>query len=339
MAVTSGSQVVLCCLPIRFDTYSGCSHGCKYCFARKKQDLEKIEATGTAQNIRDWVDGKRTTTTNWCDWNIPLHWGGLSDPFQPAEKIKRRSLECLKVFAETKYPFVVSTKGRLVAEPEYLDLIQKCNCVVQISMVCSKYDVLEPGCPSYKERMEILRKVSAVAKRTIVRIQPYMPEVYKDVLGNIPLIKEAGAYGIIVEGMKFARGKPGMVKVGGDCCYPISVLRPQFENIKAEAHAQGLRFFVGENRLRAMGDDMCCCGIENLEGFKGNDYNLCTIINGKAAEPSPAQKKIGTAKCFNCIHQTTEAGIKLERQSFCTAMKNEYENAKEYYKRFFGIKA
>ena len=36
---------------------------------------------------------------------------------------------------------MVSTKGKIIADKEYLDLIKSCNCVVQISMVCDKYDV------------------------------------------------------------------------------------------------------------------------------------------------------------------------------------------------------
>ena len=85
----------------------------------------------------------------------------MSDPFQPVEKQIRASYECLKLLAETKYPFVVSTKGRLIADPEYLDLLAQCNCVLQISMVCSKYDRLERGTPSYEERLAILKTVSA----------------------------------------------------------------------------------------------------------------------------------------------------------------------------------
>lgn len=34
-----GSQIVLCDLPIRFDTYKGCSHNCKYCFVQRKKDM------------------------------------------------------------------------------------------------------------------------------------------------------------------------------------------------------------------------------------------------------------------------------------------------------------
>ena len=38
-----GSQIVLCDVPIRFDTYKGCSHGCKYCFVYRKYNISKIK--------------------------------------------------------------------------------------------------------------------------------------------------------------------------------------------------------------------------------------------------------------------------------------------------------
>lgn len=198
MGCKCGSQIILCNLPVRFDTYRGCSHGCRYCFAQKKNDISHIERDESVDGLRSFIEGKRGNETEWCDWNIPIHWGGMSDPFQPVEKQIRASYECLKLLAETKYPFVVSTKGRLIADPEYLDLLAQCNCVLQISMVCSKYDRLERGTPSYEERLTILKTVSARVQRTIVRIQPYMPEVFHDVMKNIPRIAEAGAYGVMI---------------------------------------------------------------------------------------------------------------------------------------------
>ena len=83
--------------------------------------------------------------------------GGLSDPFQPAERELGISLKALEVFSETGYPFIVSTKGRLVAEEPYLSLLRECNAVVQISMVCSSYDRMEPGAPTFEERLEMVR--------------------------------------------------------------------------------------------------------------------------------------------------------------------------------------
>ncbi|WP_207746732.1 radical SAM protein [Anaerotruncus colihominis] len=337
MSCKCGSQITLCNLPIRFDTYTGCSHGCRYCFVQKKNgQLEAVKKGDDAKALKAFIDGKRTGETRWCDWNIPVHWGGMSDPFQPIEKKYGYSLECLKLLAETHYPFVVSTKGQLLAADEYLDLLSRCNCVVQISMVCSKYDQLERGAPPFEERLEILRKVSPRVKRTIVRIQPYMPEVFREVMANIPRIAEAGAHGIVVEGMKFAKKKPGLVRIGGDSVYPIEILRRDFEQIKTEAHRHGLKFYSGENRLRNMGDDMTCCGIEGLEGFRPNTYNICMMINGKNPQPTELMKTIGTAEAFKTLDQNAGSGQKIAKQSLAGIMQRELAQKTDYYKKIFG---
>ena len=333
-----GSQCVLCNLPIRFDTYSGCSHACRYCFVQRKSDLKKIKKDETAKSLRSFIEGNRTAETAWCDWNIPIHWGGMSDPFQPCEKAVGVSLECLKVFAETQYPFVVSTKGRLVVHPDYLELLSKCNCVVQISMVCSRYDKLELGCPPWEERLEMVRTLAKHVKRVIIRTQPYMPEVFEDVMANIKKYAEAGAYGIILEGMKFAKAKKGLVRVGGDCCYPLDVLRRDFERIKAECHKHGLKFYSGENRLRPMGDSMTCCGIDGLEGFKGNDYNVCMIMNGQDPQPTEKMKEIGSGGCFKTLYQAAGSGPKIRAQSFYGLMQKELRDKREFYEEVFGLR-
>ena len=298
MGCKCGSQIILCNLPVRFDTYRGCSHGCRYCFAQKKNDISHIERDESVDGLRSFIEGKRGNETEWCDWNIPIHWGGMSDPFQPVEKQIRASYECLKLLAETKYPFVVSTKGRLIADPEYLDLLAQCNCVLQISMVCSKYDRLERGTPSYEERLAILKTVSARVQRTIVRIQPYMPEVFHDVMKNIPRIAEAGAYGVIVEGMKF---------------------------------------YSGENRLRAMGDSMTCCGIDGLPGFRPNEYNLCMLMNGKNPEPTEKMKEVGTGGPFKTLNQSAGSGRKIAKQSFYGLMQEELAKKTDYHRKVFGL--
>lgn len=324
--IACGSQVILCDVPIRFDTYKGCSHACKYCFVKRKTDITQIEAQNCIKSLVGFINGKRNAETNWCDWNIPLHWGGLSDPFQPCEKQYRISYECLKVLAKTKYPFIVSTKGKLIAEKEYLALIKECNCVVQISMICSKYDVLEPGCPTYEERLKIVEKVSKVAKRVNVRVQPYMPEIFNDLMNNIPRLAKAGAYGIQIEGMKFTKKVDGMVKIGGDYCYPVEILKRDFRKIRKECHKYGLKFYCAENRLRYMGDDMCCCGIDGIEGFKGNTFNLCHFYNGDIQKPTDAMQEESTAIAFHSLHQTGSNYKEIKHCSFVEQMLKEYKS-------------
>lgn len=333
-----GTQVILCNLPVRFDTYYGCTHGCRYCFAQKKRGIAKVGRDEGVESLRSFINGNRNHETRWCDWKIPLHWGGMSDPFQPIEKVKRYSYECLKLLAETQYPFVVSTKGALAATDEYLDLLAKCNCVVQISMVCSKYDRIEKGAPTYEERLEMCRKIAPRVKRLIVRVQPYMVEVFDDVMKNIPRLAEAGVYGAVFEGMKFYKKKPGLVKVGGDMCYPVDILRSHFMKLKEACHQHGMKFYSGENRLRMMGDSVTCCGIDGLEGFVDNRFNICMMMNGAQTEPTEKMKEVGTAECFHSLHQQAGARKIFSQKSFAEAMADEYREKPESFKAMFGFK-
>lgn len=326
MGVDCGSQAVLCEYPVRLDTYSGCSHGCKYCFARTKVDIEKVTMKNCAKQLRGFIEGKRNGVTKWCDWAIPLHWGGLSDPFQPVERRAGASLECLKIFAETKYPVIISTKGKLITEEPYLSILRECNAVVQVSMVCSSYDRMEPGAPSFEERLSMVARLAGNCRRVIVRAQPYITGVKREFLSNIPRFAKAGAHGVTVEGMKFKKGKPGLVKVRGDYCYPEDLLEAHYALIRDACHDAGLAFFCAENRLRPMGDSSACCGCGDLPGFRGNRFNAVSLLNGIDCAPTERMKEVGTAMCFKAIHQSPGSSIELRKESFASQMAKETES-------------
>ena len=332
-----GSQCFLCNLPIRFDTYKGCSHACKYCFAKKFLDISKIKIDEGPKALEDFIKGKRNIETRWCDWNIPIHWGGMSDPFQPCEKIHKISFDCLKVFERTQYPFVVSTKGKIIVEKEYLDLIEKCNCVVQISAVCSKYDKLELGAPSFNERLEMAKKIAERGKRVIIRMQPYMHEVFDDVYNNLDKIAKIGVYGIIIEGMKFKKRKKGLVKVAGDYTYPYEVIKNDFLKLKERAHKLGLRIYAGENRIRKLGDSLTCCGIDGIEGFVPNKFNYNYILDEKIG-PTEKMKEPKTGGPFVAINGlNTLEERRLRANSFAYNMIELYKTNKGLITEVLGL--
>ena len=113
----------------------------------------------------------------------------LYEPFGPGEVNGGKMRQCMMLLDSVK--------------DEITGVISCCLSLIHIS-------------PSYEERLEMLRTISPRVKRTIVRIQPFMHEVLQDVLKNLPRVKAAGAHGVVVEGMKFAKAKPGLVRVGGD---------------------------------------------------------------------------------------------------------------------------
>lgn len=303
--VTCGSQIAICDLPVHFDTYQGCSHACEYCFVKRKYSIADIRPSNSLKSLSKFINGERNAMTRWCDWPIPIHWGGVSDPFQPLEEKHGISLEALKIFADSGYPFVVSTKGALIGTEKYIDVLKECNSVVQISAVCARYDRMEMGAPSFDDRLKLIETVAPHTRRVIVRIQPYFTDALKDVLENLPRFADAGAYGITIEGMKFIRKRPGLVKLGNENVYPKELLERHYGRIKAAAHDAGLAFFCAENRLRTMGDDLTCCGIVGLDDFVPNRFNLEHLMNGDAVECSPAGKLEKTGSVYGGVWQDT----------------------------------
>ena len=67
---------------------------CEYCFVKRFKDIKDIKPIRNSYNsLKGFIEGKRQSDTKWCDWNIPVHWGGMSDPFQPIEKQKNSTME------------------------------------------------------------------------------------------------------------------------------------------------------------------------------------------------------------------------------------------------------
>lgn len=331
-----GSQIILCDVPVRFDTYEGCSHGCKYCFAMRKRDIRIVERNEGVNALKRFIQGERTLVSNWCDWNIPLHWGGLSDPFQPIESEERTSLSCLEIFAESKYPFIVSTKGIMAVYSPYIDLLKQTNCVYQVSIVCPEVcEKFEPYAPTYQERIDSLEPIAEAVKRVIVRCQPYIPYFHESIKAQIKLYADRGVYGVVYEALKLQRLSKGMIKVGSDFVYPRKKLEPLFKELREECHRWGLQFYAGENRLRRLGDSLCCCGIDGLEGFRGNNANL----NHYFFDPdryrfTDAMKVPGSAYVFKALAQDTpgvKAISKMSYEQIFTQVVTRNKNMKAMY--------
>lgn len=322
MSISCGLQCINCPYPIHLDTYSGCSHACRYCFANEKLTISNIKPLNNAKALRSFINGHRTLETKWCDWNIPIHWGANSDPFQACENEYKRSLECLQVFAETKYPFIVSTKNPvLVIKKPYLSLLKRCECVFQISMACSKYDKLEAGAPNYEKRLRAAKILSNHVRRVIVRIQPYFIDCKKDIIKELPRYKDAGIYGIIVEGYKSKKKQKGMIKDGSRYKFPMDLLAVHFKQIKQAAHDAGLVFYCADDGLDHLSDDLDCCGTQGLENFKSNKYTMSYLAyKPEIANPTKAMQEKGTTRPFRSIRQSQAWELHIKDKSFVDIM-------------------
>ena len=133
-------------------------------------------------------------------------------------------------------------------------------------------------------------------------------EVKPDVLKQIPLYEEIGVHGITIEGLKHKKKKNGLIRVGSDWVYPQDRLKAAYNQIKEQCHAHGLKFYAAENRLRNMGDDLCCCGIDGLDRFVPNTYNLNHYAFDKERfHPTKAMTEAATSMCLKAIAQNTSS--------------------------------
>lgn len=83
---------------------------------------------------------------------------------------------------------------------------------------------------------------------------------------------------------------------------------------------------------------MCCCGIENLEGFKENTFNINHIIHGEKPKYTENMTNKGTGKVFSSIYQDAANSKRLKNESFVGEMINIAKNKKVFLAEVFGKK-
>lgn len=100
---------------------------------------------------------------------VPVHFGGMSDPFQPAESRYRVTESFLRVLAKNQYPVVISTRSTLVAKEPYLSLLKENQrTVVQISFCSTRGRVARKFEPNSSSPNQLLKAMSDLSKNGII---------------------------------------------------------------------------------------------------------------------------------------------------------------------------
>jgi len=135
------SQFFFCPFPFVIDSYSGCPQRCKYCFsywnslinqAKGKDVFEEDSKTIELDHLERVLSMKprnqvETELCKFVERKIPIHWGGVSEPFSVFEKTYQTGLNILKLLEKYKYPFIVSTKNHRIVEGEYWETLKRCK--------------------------------------------------------------------------------------------------------------------------------------------------------------------------------------------------------------------
>lgn len=157
-----GNEGNKCHYPTRLDTYGcGCQHDCSYCYAKSLlsfRGLWDVDSPSIADVVK--IEAKADKIKQ----GEILRLGGMTDCFQPIEKVLRNTYETIKVLNERRIGYLIVTKSHIVADAEYMRILDKDLAHIQITVttlddqLSRSYE--KASIPSKKDRSD--KEVTAV---------------------------------------------------------------------------------------------------------------------------------------------------------------------------------
>ena len=176
-----GNEGSKCNYPARLDTYGcGCSHDCKYCYAKSLLDFRKFwnprdpkvaDIGKIEKQIKKIADGK-------CGNIRAIRLGGMTDCFQPIEEKHHVTYETLKLLKKYNVHYLIVTKSDLVASDEYMKVLDKELAHIQITVTTTDDDLsmtYEKAVPPSR-RIAAIEKLQAAGFDVALRLSPFIPE-------------------------------------------------------------------------------------------------------------------------------------------------------------------
>ncbi len=193
--------------------YRGCSHACRYCFARPTHeyldlncgndfDTQVVVKTNVAEVLR-----RELSRRTWQRETVAL--GTNTDPYQRAEGRYALMPAIIGALAESGTPLSILTKGTLLHRD--LPLIAEAAGHVPISLAVSLavsdpelQKQVEPGTPSPQARLALIAAIRQAGLNCHVMVAPVLPYLTDSTEHLDALLRQiaaAGASGVTVFGL------------------------------------------------------------------------------------------------------------------------------------------
>jgi DNA repair photolyase len=196
--------------PYTINPYRGCSHSCRYCFARKTHEWLELDAgrdfdtqVVVKTNLVD-VLRRELARPSWTREHVAL--GTNTDPYQRAEGRYKLMPGVIRALAESGTPFSILTKGTLLRRDVPLLAEAALDVPVGLGVSMAIWDDelhagLEPGVPSPRARLDLVKTLADAGLPCGVFLAPVLPGLtdgtahLDDALGAIAAV---GATGVTV---------------------------------------------------------------------------------------------------------------------------------------------
>ena len=163
--------------PYVINPYTGCQHGCSYCYARfmkrvtghKEPWGEFVDVKINAPDLLRKEIQKKKREKVWVS--------GVCDPYQPLEATYRLTRQCLEILAQNNWPVIIQTRSPLVLRD--IDIIRDArDFEVGFSVTTADEkirELFEPNAPPIIDRIQALDELHKAGIRTYAMIAPVLP--------------------------------------------------------------------------------------------------------------------------------------------------------------------
>lgn len=307
------SQFKFCPNAFRIDMYRNCDFGCRYCFA----NMEAFAETGTGLSswrLADFNDVKRkfelafetdrdskSVIIELLRHRVPLHCGGMSDPFQKRERELGLTKKLIELSNQYDYPICFSTKASWFPDNGYEEILNPKIHAFQISLMGIRYEYVsqwELNTPRPTERAEFVQYLRDAGFWCSVRIQPIidireamrlmyylqdLPSYYS--IEHLHVIADSyAAQKALATYAKSSNNGDMFTQIGGVTEFKHEIKKRHAEKLIRIANRFGVKVGVADNDLHYMSQSRCCCGIDTIGGAFDNylKFNSCYFSTGES---------------------------------------------------------
>lgn len=283
-------QFRFCGNPFRLDFYKGCDFGCKYCFANvrggglcHKCDYANFDIVENYfKKAFDEEKETKNITIELLRHKVPLHIGGMSDPFQTREWEMKLNYKMIELSNKYNYPLIFSTKTHYLPN-EYFDILNPKLHAFQISIMGYDDDFIrkyETNTGTAKQRIEFLKQLRERGFWCSIRLQPLVN--IEQAIKLCENIDGIASY-LTVEHLKIPSDNKQIKELFSSEFDKEKYYRPSSlrnYELKKEYKKQNIekilsimkhtKVGIGDNDLHYLSQSRCCCGIDTIgEKFDG----------------------------------------------------------------------
>lgn len=222
-------RAAACPMPFNMDVWDGlrCPFACVYCYADAFRDSLYSSFFDNSRNMGlrhcnpDFYKNEMDKMLKFRSYSmekkeglsgvnkafsleVPVRLGIQFEDFTRNELRKGVSLTMLKYLAEIEYPVMINTKSDIIGDDDYVRALadNPAKTAIHMTMISSRNDILknlEPGAPSYEDRLRAMKNLVDEGVRVVARIEPFiflLVDEEEDIRKYIEDIKSIGVENI-----------------------------------------------------------------------------------------------------------------------------------------------